>query len=77
MLAQAAGNLAQMGCKKEKMSKLSTEHYALAIQHLRRGLEDDSKDFSLVLAGVLTLIMAEVNVSPLPDCGIFTNLAGL
>jgi hypothetical protein len=61
MLAQAAGNLAYMGCREEDMLTLTLEHYVMSVEYLRKGLEEDSKDFSLVLASVLTLIMAEVS----------------
>jgi hypothetical protein len=61
MLAQAAGNLAYLGSDKGLMSTLAAKHYALAIEDLRKGLEDEAKDFSVVLASVLTLVMAEVN----------------
>lgn len=62
MLAQAAGSLAYMGCKKEEMSNMTLEHYALAVKELRKDLQEGLKDFSLVLAIVLTLIMAEVSL---------------
>lgn len=62
MLAQAAGNLASLGSNEELMPTLAVKHYALAIEDLRKGLEDEAKDFSVVLASVLTLVMAEVTV---------------
>jgi Fungal specific transcription factor domain len=77
MLAQAAGNLAYLGSDVELMSILTVKHYALAIENLRRGLEDDWKDFSVVLASVLTLIMAEVKNLSLRDWKVVANIAGI
>lgn len=58
ILAQAAGNLAQLGSRRENMSRLATRFYTDGIRHLRTGLE--SMDFSAVLASMGTLIMVEV-----------------
>jgi hypothetical protein len=74
MLAQAAGNLAHLGCKKEYMSTLTVKYYALAIKNLRKGLEDQQEDFSVVLASVLTLIMAEESLFFLQNTKIMTDL---
>ena len=60
MLAQAAGNLTLMGCQKEVMSALTLRHYTLAISELRKAL-CDPVDFCLVIASILTLIMAEAS----------------
>jgi hypothetical protein len=60
ILAQAAGNLAHLGHKREDMLVLATRFYAGAIKQLRESLEENATDFSVILASVLTLIMAEV-----------------
>ena len=60
ILAQAAGNLAHLGHKREDMLVLATRYYAGAIEQLRGSLEENAIDFSVILASVLTLIMAEV-----------------
>ncbi|KAF8867366.1 hypothetical protein BDZ45DRAFT_795082 [Acephala macrosclerotiorum] len=60
MLAQAAGNLAQLGSQREKMSVLATKFYANGIRDLRKGLESKGMDFSTVVASIMTLIMAEI-----------------
>ena len=62
MLAQTAGNLASLGSNEDLIPTLAVKHYALAIEDLRKGLGDEAKDFSVVLASVLTLVMAEVTV---------------
>jgi hypothetical protein len=68
ILAQAAGNLAHLGRKREDMLVLATRFYVIAIKRLRESLEENATDFSVILASVLTLIMAEVwyisNYSP-------------
>ena len=68
ILAQAAGNLAHLSRKREDMLVLATRFYAIAIEQLRESLKENATDFSVILASVLTLIMAEVwyisNYSP-------------
>lgn len=59
MLAQAAGNLACMDANAEKMSVLTIKFYAKSLQYLREAISKERKDFSTILASVLTLIMAE------------------
>jgi hypothetical protein len=60
MLAQAAGNLCHMGYQKEAMSTFALKHRILAITELRKELSF-SNDFCIVMASILTLIMAEVS----------------
>lgn len=60
ILAQAAGNLAHLDHKREDMLVLATGYYVRAIEKLRESLEENATDFSIILASVLTLIMAEV-----------------
>lgn len=60
MLAQAAGNLSHMGCQQDAMSTLALKHRVLAIIELRKELSF-SNDFCIVMASILTLIMAEVS----------------
>ncbi|CZR60976.1 uncharacterized protein PAC_10872 [Phialocephala subalpina] len=60
MLAQAAGNLAQLGSQRDKMSALAIKFYADGIKDLRKGLESKEMDFSTVVASIMTLIMAEI-----------------
>lgn len=60
MLAQAAGHLAHMGCQEKVMSALTLKHYASAITELRKALSG-SIDFCVVMASILTLIMAEAS----------------
>jgi hypothetical protein len=59
LLAQAAGNLACIGCRTEEMSILTTKLYTVAVKELCESLSEAS-DFSAVLGSMLTLIMAEV-----------------
>jgi hypothetical protein len=61
MLAQAAGNLAHKSCRERVMSRLTINYYALAIEDLRTDFKKSLGNFSLMLACVLTLIMAEVS----------------
>lgn len=61
MLAQAAGNLCHMGCQQEAMSTFALKHRILAITELRKELISFSNDFCIVMASILTLIMAEVS----------------
>ncbi|RFU32814.1 hypothetical protein B7463_g3490, partial [Scytalidium lignicola] len=51
ILAQAAGNLAHLGWKVEYMSTLTIKYYALAIESMRKGLQEGQKDFSLIYNG--------------------------
>ena len=60
ILAQAAGNLAHLGHEREKMLTLAMRFYAAAIHHLGRSIEKGATEFSILLATVLALIMAEV-----------------
>jgi len=60
ILAQAAGNLAHLGYRREDMLGLATGFYARAMKQLRERLQDADNDFTAILASVLTLIMAEV-----------------
>jgi hypothetical protein len=60
IFAQAAGNLAHLGYQREKMLKLAMQFYAASIQHLGRSVERGTTEFSILLATVLALIMAEV-----------------
>lgn len=60
LLAQAAGNLAHMGCQEEAMSNLTLKHYALAVTELRKAFSG-TIDFCVIMASILTLIMAEVS----------------
>ena len=60
ILAQAAGNLAHLGRKREDMLVLATRFYTTAIKQLRESLQENAIDFSVILASILTLIMAEV-----------------
>ncbi|KUJ20681.1 uncharacterized protein LY89DRAFT_451784 [Mollisia scopiformis] len=58
ILAQAAGNLAHLGSRREEMLRLATQFYSDGVKHLRTSLGD--MDFSAVIASIVTLIMAEV-----------------
>jgi Fungal specific transcription factor domain len=60
ILAQAAGNLAHLGHRREEMLVLAMMFYARAIRQLRESLEENSADFSVIMASILTLVMAEV-----------------
>jgi len=60
IIAQAAGNLAHLGYRREEMLVLARMFYATAIKQLREGLEENSADFSVIMASILTLVMAEV-----------------
>lgn len=59
ILAQAAGNLAHLGWKEKDMAILTIKYYTLAIESMRKELQQSQKDYSLILATVHTLIMAE------------------
>ena len=59
ILAQAAGNLAHLGVDKETYKALNMEHYARSIEELRKSISDEGKDFSIALASMLTLVVAE------------------
>lgn len=63
MLAQAAGNLAQLGSQRDKMSALAMKFYTDGVKDLRKGLESKDMDFSTVVASIMTLIMAEVKTA--------------
>lgn len=65
ILAQAAGNLAQLGSQREKMSILAAKFYYDGIRDLRKGLESKDMDFSTTVASIMTLIMAEVKTATL------------
>jgi hypothetical protein len=58
ILAQAAGNLAQLGSRREEMSRLARNFYADGVRDLRTSLE--SMEFSTILASIGTLMMVEV-----------------
>ena len=61
ILAQAAGNLAHLG-NYPSMASLALEYSLVATRQLRKAFEEEYVgDFSVMLASVLTLIMAEVN----------------
>lgn len=62
MFAQAAGNLAQLGSRRDEMSRLATKYYAISLQSLWASLGD--MDFCSVLASSATLMMAEVRSYP-------------
>ncbi|RDW58211.1 hypothetical protein BP6252_13622 [Coleophoma cylindrospora] len=60
ILAQSAGNLACLGSERMEMLNLSLYHYSQALRRLRKSLQQDKKDVGIILAIILTLIMAEV-----------------
>jgi len=60
ILAQAAGNLAHLGNNREELLVLAMMFYGIAIKLLRESLEEKAPDFSIILASILTLVMAEV-----------------
>ena len=59
ILAQAASNLAHLGVDVETNRALTMEHHAKSIEDLRKNLQDSHKDFSIALASMLTLVVAE------------------
>ena len=67
ILAQAAGNLAHLGYERDEMLKLAMKLYGAAIQHLGRSIERGATQFSILLATVLALIMAEARHFSLPN----------
>ncbi|KAI9740478.1 MAG: hypothetical protein M1834_005058 [Cirrosporium novae-zelandiae] len=62
MLSQAAANLSHLyrGEQKENMKTLSMRYYGEAVKDLRESIIDGERDFNVFVAGVLTLIMAEI-----------------
>ena len=63
LLAQAATNLAHLGCSKERMSLQAAKYYTSALKLIRNGIENPSADFASFLAAAMTLMMFEA-------CGI-------
>jgi hypothetical protein len=61
MLSQAAANLAHIGYQRNAMAALTMKHYVSAIAELRKALLESSIDFCIIMASILTLIMAEVS----------------
>jgi Fungal specific transcription factor domain len=60
LLSQAAGNLAHIGYQRDEMATLTLKHYVSAIAELRKALRECS-DFCIIIASILTLIMAEAS----------------
>jgi len=60
LLAQAAGNLAQLGHKEKEVFEMSISLYTIAVRELSETVAEQEYDFDIVLASILTLIMAEV-----------------
>lgn len=67
ILAQAAGNLAHLGYQRETMLGVAMRLYGAAVGELGRGIR--KVEFSVLVATVLALIMAEV-------CGIVAVVVG-
>lgn len=61
ILSQAAAHLLHLGCDEAEMKTLTIRYHSAGLRHLRRALSDvDVVDFELLLASILSLIMAEV-----------------
>ena len=61
ILSQAAAHMLHLGCDEAEMKTLTIRYHSAGLSHLRRAITDvDAVDFELLLASILSLIMAEV-----------------
>lgn len=60
ILTQASENLASLRSEDKTISQLKVECYTEALRHLRATMSQEVYDFSIVLATILMLIIAEV-----------------
>lgn len=62
MLAQAALNLAHLGCSRENLMLQAGRHYALALEELRSSMHCSSIEYAIFIAVISTLMFVEVSV---------------
>lgn len=60
LLAQAAFNLAHLGCQHQRMLELAIKYYASAMEELRFSLMEQQKDYGTFIACIMTLMFVEV-----------------
>lgn len=60
MLAQAAVNLAHLGCNREMSLLLGAKYYSSAIAALRDSIDSRDGDYASLLAAIMTLMFVEV-----------------
>ena len=61
ILSQAAAHLLHLGCNEAELKTLTINYHSAGLRHLRNALTNvDTVDFELLLASILSLIMAEV-----------------
>lgn len=60
LIAQAAFNLVHLDCGRERMVKVATKNYTLAMQELRNNFLEQQQDYATFIASVLTLMFVEI-----------------